>query len=373
MDAQGLEFRKHASARICPWRAAAVALAVVAVLPSSLWAARVVLSPGVRIAVRLDETISTKSHYFGPIIQGTLDQDIVDSRGRVVIPAGSTVKLAMAEFKRAGRVFGRARLRLRLFSVVLPDGSEIPLDGYATSLDNKRKPGAEGTFHGRHGLVKDAAFDLTAVTSGAGAGFVVGGPWGLPAGAAAGLLTAGIWTVARRGPDLVLPAGTVIEFTLGRPAGVDEPGRAPDPPQTTAQAAYAETALATNGPTWGQGLVIPPSPDLVALLDRVNDPHAVLNSLGKLSFRNRPDSDRVFADYLRGLCEMRLSNSRKAVGDLDRAYTGAKRLNMPQEAQSEIARNLVIALKNSSADWESSPLMNDPQLQAVLVQPEGSE
>ncbi|MGH9469958.1 MAG: hypothetical protein ACRD1N_06405, partial [Terriglobia bacterium] len=243
MDAQRLHCSKVANVRVWPWRAAALAALIAAIIaPSSLQASRVVLSPGVRVAVRLDETLSTKSHYFGPIIQGTLDQDIIDSRGRLVIPAGSTVKLAMAEFKRAGRVFGRARLRLRLFSVVLPDGSEIPLDGYATSLDNRRKPGAEGTFHGRRGLIKDAAFDLGALSTGAGAGFVVGGPWGLPAGAAAGLLTASIWTVARRGPDLVLPAGTVIEFTLGRPAGVDEANPAPDPAQPAQQTQAAQAA-----------------------------------------------------------------------------------------------------------------------------------
>ncbi|MGH9432634.1 MAG: hypothetical protein ACRD3T_13915 [Terriglobia bacterium] len=365
------------------WLEIGLAAALAAgLIPCSAWAQRVTLSPGVRLAIRLDETISTKYHYFGPIIQATLDQDVLDARGNIAIPAGSRIKLAMAQFKRAGHVFGRARLRLRLFSVIEPDGTDVPLDGYATRLDNNHKPGAEGTFHGPRGLGKDAAVDLTAMGTGAGVGAAVGGPWGLPAGAAAGVLTAGVWTVARRGPDLVLPAGTVIEFTLGRPASVKVPERysasaqdggyqnSGDDPGNRNSGGYSRPS---RGAAWGQGLAIPPSSDLVALLDQLNDPKAVLARLDKVNFRNRPDSDRVFATYLRGVCELQLSKPKKALDQLEVAYAQAKRLNLPRSAQSEIARNLVLALRSSSKNWQASPLMDDPQLQAVLVEPEGVE
>ncbi|MGH9343169.1 MAG: hypothetical protein ACRD19_05345 [Terriglobia bacterium] len=358
-------------------------------------AARVTISPGARLAVRLDNTISTKSayHYFGNIINATLDEDVLDSRGRVALPAGSTVRLAMPECKRAGRVFGRASIRLRLFSVTLPDGSEVPLDGYATRLDNNKKPGREGTFHGRHSLVKDAAVDTTALAVGAGAGLAVGGPLGLPVGAAAGVLTASLWTVGRRGPDLALPAGTVIEFTLGRPASVDEPGREaentgvgeseatpegpvdPPDPQNSVDSVDSSTRENTSSAdaAWGQGLAIPPSADLIALLNETGEPSVTLAALDKINFRNRSDSDRVFGAYLRGVCELELNHPKQALDNLDRAYTGAKRLNLPQTAQSEIARNLVLALQASSRNWQASPLMNDPALQAVLVAQEGGD
>jgi hypothetical protein len=359
------------------WLNLALATAFAAtLLPCSAWAQRVTLSPGVRIAVRLDETLSTKNHYFGPIIQATLDQDVLDARGDVAIPAGCRIKLAMAQFKRAGHVFGRAKLRLRLFSVIEPDGTEVPLDGYATRLDNNHKPGAEGTFHGPRGLVKDAAVDLTSMGTGAGVGAAVGGPWGLPAGAAAGVLTAGIWTVARRGPDLVLPAGTVIEFTVGRPASV----KALEPYSASASDTGDDPApnsgvyvRPTRGAAWGEGLAIPPSQDLVDLLGQLNDPKALVAKLDKLNFRNRPDSDRVFSTYLRGVCYLKLAKPKKALSHLEVAYAQAKRLNLPASAQSEIARNLVLALRSSSKNWQASPLMDDPQLQVVLVEPEGAE
>lgn len=346
---------------------------------SAARAARVELSPGVRVAVRLDNTISTKStyHYFGNVINATLDEDVLDSRGRVALPAGSTVRLAMPVCKRAGHVMGRAQIRLRLFSVVLPDGTEVPLDGYATRLDNNKKPGREGTFHGRHSLIKDGAVDTTAMAVGAGAGLAVGGPLGLPIGAAAGVLTAGLWTVGRRGPDLVLPAGTVIEFTLGRPASVE----LPDPAATygvMSEPAAGDPPGRMNadnasdvGAVWGQGLAIPPSADLVDLLNEQDQPTAMLAALDKINFRNRPDSDRVFGTYLRGVAELELNHSKRAMDDLQKAYAGAKRLNLPQPAQREIARNLVLALEASSKNWQASPLMADPQLQAVLVAQEG--
>jgi hypothetical protein len=360
-----------------------VGLAVAVMLISgNCWPQRVEIGQGVRLAVRLDETISTKNHYFGPIIQATLDQDVLDSRGRVVLPAGSTIKLAMAEFKRAGRMVGRARLRLRLFSAVLPDGTETPLDGYPTRLEGGPKPGSEGTLHGHRRFFKDAAIESSVILVGAGAGFAVGGPLGLPVGTAAGLLTAGIYFVARRGPDLVLPAGTVIEFSLDRPAAVTE--LAPDPPPVNSYSYNESGAYSNNDPpaypntdqqsaVWGRGLAVPPSADLVSLLGQVSDPHAVLNVLDHISFRNRSDSDRVFGTYLRGLCDLELSKPKKSLDELERAYLGAKRLNLPGPAQSEIARNLVLALKASSKNWQGSPLMNDPQLQAALVGPEEGE
>jgi hypothetical protein len=116
---------------------------------------------------------------------------------------------------------------------------------------------------------------------------------------------------------------------------------------------------------------VPPSRDLLDLLDSSGDPKAILEQLDHLNFRNRPDTDHVFVAYLRGVNELRLSHPKKAVDDLKEAYQGARSLNLPFSAQAEIANSLVLALKESSANWEKNPLMQDPTLQAALVQPAG--
>lgn len=340
----------------------ALSLAIPAVLllaGQPLRAERVTLSPGVQIAVRMDEALSTRNHYFGPIITETLEQDVLTADGRVAIPAGTKVKLAVAEFKRAGHLVGRSKVRLRLYSIVAPDGSEVPLDGYPVRMDNGKKPDKEGTFHGKRSLVKDAAADLTAMGVGAGAGMAVGGPLGLPVGAGAGVLTAGLWTAARRGPDLQIPAGTVISFALDRPASIllndsDSASASPSP-----------------GNAWGRGLAIPPSADLVNMLDDLGDPQGILKAVNHLDYRNRPDSDHIFVQYLRGVCELKMGRPRKALPELKAAYDGAQKLGLPGSARAEIARNLVVALKSSSKDWEDSPLLEDAGVQAALVEPAG--
>jgi hypothetical protein len=367
--------------RLRAWSVISLAAAAVLFLsPGMAWSARATLSPGVRVAVRIDENVSTRYHYFGPILQETLDQDILGPNARVILPAGSTIKLAVARFKRAGRVSGRAQLRLRLYSVVLADGSEVPLDGYADALEGGHRAGREGTFHGGRSLGKDAAFDLAAIGTGAGVGLAVGGPWGLPAGAAAGLLAASVETVARRGPDLVVPAGSVVEFTLGRPVSIPLADQVVEQPSAYSSSSYnppaytpASTSSNTLGGEWGRGLAIPPSSDLLNLTDSLNDPHFVLERVERLSFKDRPESDRIFVDYLRGVCHLKMSEPKRAQEELSRAFAGAKRLNLPATAQTEIAWNLVLALKATSRDWERSPLMQDPVVQAALVQTAGGE
>jgi len=195
-------------------------------LPSAVQATeRLRIEPGTKIPVRLETSVGTKDFYqwhsFGSVrtVSGTLMQDLISPDGSVALPAGTRIRIAVLESKRAGHITGRSRLRLGLYSVRTSDGEVIPLDGYPTDL-NRRKVDREGTAHGSRGLVKDGAVDFGSVVIGAGAGFAAAGPVGGAIGAGGGLLVAAIWTVARRGPDLVVPAGTVVEFVIGRPVAL---------------------------------------------------------------------------------------------------------------------------------------------------------
>jgi hypothetical protein len=170
----------------------------------------------------------------------------------------------------------------------------------------------------------------------------------------------------------------VLSFSLGRPASVWIPDRAPRPERATVSGPTVQPATLvaySNAPSpcaaWGCDSVVPPSRDLLELLDSNTDPKAAMEYLDHVNFHSRPDTDHVFVAYLRGVNELRLSHPKKAVDDLKEAYQGARSLNLPFSAQSEIARSLVMALKESSANWETNALMQDPILQAALVQPLG--
>jgi len=324
---------------------------------------RLRIEPGTKIPVRLESSVGTKEFYqwhsFGNVrtVSGTLMQDMVTSDGLVALPAGTRIRVAILESKRAGHITGRSRLRLGLYSVRTADGEVIPLDGYPTNLD-RRKVDREGTAHGHRGLVKDGAVDFGSMVIGAGAGFAAAGPVGGAVGAGGGLVVAAIWTVARRGPDLVVPAGTVVEFVIGRPVSLVATGDVVD-----------------DGPrlhpsTWGRGRVIPPSEDLLALADQVEtDPDGVLQQLKQIKFRDRPSVDRAFAKYMQAVGRFQKGDHSKETLNLMReAYREAYSSALPTQARAEMARNLIFILRATEKDWERDPLLNDPQVQAALVE-----
>jgi len=333
-------------------------------LPSAIMATeRLRIEPGTKIPVRLEASVGTKEFYdwhsFGNVrtVSGTLMQDLVTPDGQVALQAGTRIRVAVLESKRAGHITGRSRLRLGLYSVRTADGEVIPLDGYPTNL-NHRKVDREGTAHGHGGLVKDGAVDFSSVVIGAGAGFAAAGPPGAAIGAGGGLLVAAIWTVARRGPDLVVPAGTVMEFVVGRPVSLVATGDVVDDTPRLRPA------------TWGRGRVIPPSDDLLAMADQVElDPEGVLQQLKQIRFKDRPGVDRAFAKYLQAVARFHKGDHSKDTLNLMReAYRDAQGSALPAQARAEMARNLIFILRATERDWERDPLLNDPQVQAALVE-----
>ncbi len=326
-------------------------------------ATRIRVEAGTKLPVRLDYGVGTKGfnkwHSFGPVrtVSGTLMQDIVSTDGQVALPAGTKIDVSVLEDKRAGHLVGRSKLRVGLYSVATPDGEVIPIDGYPTSL-NRRKVDREGTEHGHRGLVKDGAVDVASVTTGAAVGFAVAGPFGAALGGGGGLLVAAAWTVIRRGPDIMVPAGTVVDFVLGRPVSFVPTDEFVEP----------DGHLQTS--RWGEGQVIPPSEDLLAMADRLNtDPNGVLQQVKELNFKQRPSVDRTFAKYLEAMARYQKGERGKDTLKLMReAYQEGQASPLAPAARAEMARNLVVMIRNTEPDWERDPLLNDPQVQAALVE-----
>jgi hypothetical protein len=299
-------------------------------------------------------------------------QDLITSDGQMAMPSGTKIRIAVLESKRAGHITGRSRLRLGLYSVRTQYGEVIPLDGYPTDL-NHHKADREGTAHGSRGLVKDGAIDMSSVMIGGAAGFVAAGPPGAAIGVGGGLLIAAIWTVARRGPDLVVPAGTELEFVLGRPISLVATGDFVDSGANRLQPSNWGSAWepSRSGPaTWNRTQFITPSEDLLALSDQLEtDPDGVLQQLRQIRFRERSGVDRAFAKYLQAVARFQKGDhSRDTLNLMREAYSEARTSALPPQARAEMARNLVFILRATERDWERDPLLGDPQVQAALVE-----
>jgi hypothetical protein len=191
--------------------------------PSAPAGAPIVVPVGTHLPLVLHNAITTRNAQPGdPIYLETLFPIVQNDK--ILIPAGSYVQGEILEAKRPGRVKGRGELRLRLTSMILPNGYTVSF----TAVPNNAGTGGnesvdkEGTIKGDTNKAGDAGTIITdtgvgtaiggiAARSGEGAGIGAG------AGLAAGLIT----VLLTRGPELELPRGTTLDVVLDRDLHLD--------------------------------------------------------------------------------------------------------------------------------------------------------
>jgi hypothetical protein len=162
---------------------------------------------------------------------------------RVVIPVGSYAQGEITEAKRPGKGKGGAEVRMRLTTLILPNGYTVKLDGVPTNADNGNGAYASkegGQINKDRDKGADAGTVITTTGAGAGIGAVAGGARGAGIGAGIGAAAGLAAVMMARGPDLELPRGSTVDIVLDRPIYLDpakinfsEPGRAtalPAPP-----------------------------------------------------------------------------------------------------------------------------------------------
>jgi hypothetical protein len=116
--------------------------------------------------------------------------------------------------------------------------------------------------------------------------------------------------------------------------------------------------------------VIPPSEDLMAMADQVtSDPNGVLEQLKEIRFKERSSVDRTFGKYLEAMARYQKGDHGKETVRLMReAYREGQASPLTPGARAEMARNLVMMIRGTEPDWERDPALNDPQVQAALVE-----
>jgi hypothetical protein len=162
-----------------------------------------VIPVGQELDVRLQNSLSSETATVEQRFEATTVVDLMQN-GRVLVPAGSTVRGVVSDVKRPGRVDRTGSLTLSFDTLVIR-GRDYPMRGMATQVFES-------------GGIRE---EVGTVGAGAGIGGVVGGLIGGVRGALLGaVIGAGGAIAATEGKDVHIPAGSVIRVRLDSPVRV---------------------------------------------------------------------------------------------------------------------------------------------------------
>lgn len=178
---------------------------------------RVTVPAGTRVAVILENGISTRNAKAGDSVYLRTSFPITQNN-RVVIPVGSYVRGELLDSKRPGRIKGRGEFRMRLNTLIFPNGYTVSLIGAPRTADSggNETTDSEGKVTGGGGKGKDAATVATTTATGAGIGAIAGSAKGAGIGAGAGGLAGLAAVLLTRGPEAQLPRGSTLDIVLER-------------------------------------------------------------------------------------------------------------------------------------------------------------
>jgi type IV secretion system protein VirB10 len=176
----------------------------------------VVVPAGTIIPISLTSRITTKHARDGDGVYGKTVFPITINN-KIIIPEGSNVRGKITQIRRPGRVKGKGALTLTFQTLVLPNGTTLPIYTSLGGVGGAGDRTGEATVQGDSSKGQDAKTVGTTAAEGAligviadrGTGAAIGGGIGGAVGAAAVLLT--------RGKDVVIEPGTTIEIILDRP------------------------------------------------------------------------------------------------------------------------------------------------------------
>ena len=156
---------------------------------------------GTEFDVRLQNPLSSKTAQVEDRFEATTMVDLVDERGRVLVPSGSVMRGVVSSVNRATRTDRKGSLTVA-FDRVTINGRAHPMR--ATVTQALESEGIKGEA-GKIGI-------------GAGAGAILGAILGGAKGALAGILIGGGGTIAAtEGKDVELPVGTTLRVRLDSP------------------------------------------------------------------------------------------------------------------------------------------------------------
>jgi len=165
------------------------------------------LASGTIIPTAVDQEINSRSNKKGEIVTTTVSSDVTDSRGRVIIPAGSKVTMTITEIRESENKGDKTgKLTLTPTEVAIK-GRSYPLTASAEALDRH--------LQDRKTNAGDVAKVGAGAAIGALAGRVIGGNTkGAVIGGVIGGAVGTQRAVETQDRDVVVPAGSRIQLTL---------------------------------------------------------------------------------------------------------------------------------------------------------------
>jgi len=182
-----------------------------------------IVPSGTRLPLILHNALTTRNAKPGdPVYLETLFPIVIHDR--ILIPAGSYVQGEITEAKRPGKIKGTGEIRMRINTMILPNGYTVNFNAIPTNAGTGGNEGtdAEGKIHGDTDKGTDVGTVVKSTGIGAGIG-AIAGQSGAGAGIGAGVGAAlGLATVLlTRGPELELPRGTSVDVILDRNVYLD--------------------------------------------------------------------------------------------------------------------------------------------------------
>jgi hypothetical protein len=181
----------------------------------------ILIPTGTRIGVILENGISTGTAKPGDSVYFRTSFPITINN-KVVVPVGSYLRGEVTESKRPGRVKGRGELRIRLNTLVFPNGYTVDMNAEPHSADGGQvKTDPEGKMTGPGGKGKDATTIATTTATGAGIGAIADGGKGAGIGAGIGAVAGLAAVLLSRGPEAQLPRGSSMDLVLEHELSLD--------------------------------------------------------------------------------------------------------------------------------------------------------
>ena len=175
----------------------------------------ILVPSGTRVAVVLENGISTRNAKVGDSVYLRTSFPITQNN-QIIIPVGSYLRGELLDTKRPGRVKGRGEFRMKLNTLILPNGYTVNLNAAPRSADSggKETMDSEGKVTSGGSKAADVGTVAATTATGAGIGGIAGGGKGAGIGAGVGGLAGLAAVLLTRGPEAELPRGSTLDVVL---------------------------------------------------------------------------------------------------------------------------------------------------------------